>query len=259
MRIAEGPPSTDVTGPFRLPHSSSGSRFETSGSPGSSRADDENSSVVFMAIVFTTAGILSRIQRLDFGYDRAVSLHVATSFLRDRPETVSRSREGPTPTVCLASGIRSWPWAFILLTTAWFTLCRRLRSLWAEKRNSASCEPCGLTRCREWLGSLGWAGPARPPSRLASSKNYARRSQACRPVGLFVWSFYQEPDVGFFLQELFQYFGRPGASASPAKGAGLLHLLREALIDRRTAFAGTRRSGASAAPGEPCGGIVRAN
>jgi hypothetical protein len=50
-----------------------------------------------------------------------------------------------------------------------------------------------------------------------------------RPDGLFVWSFYQEPDAGLFLQEAFHYFARGEAPATPAKGAGLLHLLRDAL------------------------------
>lgn len=45
----------------------------------------------------------------------------------------------------------------------------------------------------------------------------------------FIWSFYHQPDSGLFLQEAFGYFC-PGTSvALPGKGAGLLHLLREAL------------------------------
>jgi hypothetical protein len=47
--------------------------------------------------------------------------------------------------------------------------------------------------------------------------------------GLFVWSFYQEPDAGLFLRELFDYFGATAKQADPAKGTGLLHLLSEAL------------------------------
>jgi hypothetical protein len=51
---------------------------------------------------------------------------------------------------------------------------------------------------------------------------------ARRPGGLFVWSFYQEPDAGLFLREVYDYFtGGPGAG--PARGAGLLHLLGDAL------------------------------
>jgi hypothetical protein len=50
-----------------------------------------------------------------------------------------------------------------------------------------------------------------------------------RPEGLLVWSFYQEPDAGLFLQEAHHYFARPDSSAPPARGAGLLHLLRDAL------------------------------
>src|SRR6266542_4046450 len=48
------------------------------------------------------------------------------------------------------------------------------------------------------------------------------------PDGLFVWSFYVEPDAGLFLHELYRYLtGATGAV--PARGAGLLHLLRERL------------------------------
>jgi hypothetical protein len=54
------------------------------------------------------------------------------------------------------------------------------------------------------------------------------RPEHAPSASLFVWSFYQEPDAGLFLQELYRYLA-PGASATPAKGAGLLHLLREHL------------------------------
>jgi hypothetical protein len=50
-----------------------------------------------------------------------------------------------------------------------------------------------------------------------------------RPGGLFVWSFYQEPDAGQFLEQAYHYFAAPGTAVPAAKGAGLLHLLREAL------------------------------
>jgi hypothetical protein len=73
MRIAEGPPSTDVTGPHRLHHFSSGPRSESSGSPGSSRPDDENSSLVLMAIIFSTAGILGRIHASILGMIKHVA------------------------------------------------------------------------------------------------------------------------------------------------------------------------------------------
>jgi hypothetical protein len=49
-----------------------------------------------------------------------------------------------------------------------------------------------------------------------------------RAEGLFVWSFYQEPDPGTFLREAYRYFAGD-ATAGPARGAGLLHLLRERL------------------------------
>jgi hypothetical protein len=49
-----------------------------------------------------------------------------------------------------------------------------------------------------------------------------------RPAGLFVWSFYQEPDPGLFLRQAYAYFAG-GEAAAAARGAGLLHLLRERL------------------------------
>jgi hypothetical protein len=49
-----------------------------------------------------------------------------------------------------------------------------------------------------------------------------------RPAGAFVWSFYQEPDGGMFLQEAYRYFARQQTPTAPAKGAALLQLLEEA-------------------------------
>ena len=106
------------------------------------------------------------------------------------------------------------------------------------------------------LVGLGGAGKTAIAARFL--EELCRSEQARRPAGLFVWSFYQEPDVGFFLQELYRYFGHPDSSSTPAKGAGLLHLLREA-FDRRTPFAGSRRPGTSAETGGPRRGFVRAD
>jgi tetratricopeptide (TPR) repeat protein len=77
------------------------------------------------------------------------------------------------------------------------------------------------------LVGLGGAGKTAIAARFL--EELCLSDQPVRPVGLFVWSFYQEPDAGFFLQELYRYFGHPDASLTPAKGVGLLHLLREAL------------------------------
>jgi len=49
------------------------------------------------------------------------------------------------------------------------------------------------------------------------------------PDGVFVWSFYQEPDAGLFLEEAYRYFAGGRSVPAAAKGAGLLHLLRAAL------------------------------
>ena len=77
------------------------------------------------------------------------------------------------------------------------------------------------------LVGLGGAGKTALAARFLSA---LLRPDAARPLGgLFVWSFYQEPDAGLFLRELFDYFTPATAGAGPAKGAGLLHLLGEAL------------------------------
>jgi tetratricopeptide (TPR) repeat protein len=75
------------------------------------------------------------------------------------------------------------------------------------------------------LVGLGGAGKTAVAARFLQELTAA----AARPRGLFLWSFYQEPDAGLFLQRAYHYFGGPAAVAQPARGAGLLHLLREAL------------------------------
>ena len=71
---------------------------------------------------------------------------------------------------------------------------------------------------------------ARPPSRRDSSKSCVGGKLSPRPAGLFVWSFYQEPDAGYFLQELHRYF-TPDSSAEPRRRRepALIHLLSSAL------------------------------
>ena len=77
------------------------------------------------------------------------------------------------------------------------------------------------------LVGLGGAGKTAVAAHFLDE--LCRPEQPLRPAGLFVWSFYQEPDVGYFLQGLYQYFGGVDSSPTTAKGAGLLHLLRDAL------------------------------
>ncbi len=77
------------------------------------------------------------------------------------------------------------------------------------------------------LVGLGGAGKTAIAARFIEELTQAENP--LRPEGLFVWSFYQEPDVGYFLEEAYQYFAGPAAAATQAKGAGLLHLLRGAL------------------------------
>src|SRR5262245_31739818 len=77
------------------------------------------------------------------------------------------------------------------------------------------------------LVGLGGAGKTAIAARMVAE--LCRPGNPYRPAGLFVWSFYQEPDAGFFLSEAYRYFAGPGAGPAPARGAGLLHLLRQAL------------------------------
>jgi hypothetical protein len=77
------------------------------------------------------------------------------------------------------------------------------------------------------LVGLGGAGKTAIAARFL--EELSRGDLTPRPAGLFVWSFYQEPDVGFFLEELHRYFTPAGSPSAPAKGAGLIHLLSSAL------------------------------
>jgi hypothetical protein len=80
------------------------------------------------------------------------------------------------------------------------------------------------------LVGLGGAGKTALAARFLAELLGPVPTGLARPSGLFVWSFYQQPDAGLFLREAHRYFaGDSVASASPARGAGLLHLLREAL------------------------------
>ena len=77
------------------------------------------------------------------------------------------------------------------------------------------------------LVGLGGAGKTAIAARFL--EELVKGEQLSRPEGLFVWSFYHEPDAGYFLQELHRYFAPIDQAPTPAKGAALLHLLRDAL------------------------------
>jgi hypothetical protein len=85
------------------------------------------------------------------------------------------------------------------------------------------------TRFRGVLALVGLGGAGKTAVAARFLDDLLAPDAAPRPHGLFVWSFYQEPDAGAFLREAHDYFAA-GAPA-PARGAGLLHLLRERLAD----------------------------
>jgi hypothetical protein len=77
------------------------------------------------------------------------------------------------------------------------------------------------------LVGLGGAGKTALAARFL--EELARSENALPPDRLFVWSFYQETDADRFLTEAYRHFAKIGDAPAPAKGTGLLHLLREAL------------------------------
>jgi hypothetical protein len=76
------------------------------------------------------------------------------------------------------------------------------------------------------LVGLGGAGKTAVAARFLDDLLAGRVGP--RPGGLFVWSFYEQPDAGLFLDEAYRYFTGGGGAPAAAKGAGLLHLLRDA-------------------------------
>ena len=77
------------------------------------------------------------------------------------------------------------------------------------------------------LVGLGGAGKTAIAARFLDELSAGELSP--HPTGLFVWSSYQEPDTGYFLQELHRYFTPEARPEAPAKGTALIHLLSSAL------------------------------
>ena len=73
------------------------------------------------------------------------------------------------------------------------------------------------------LVGLGGAGKTAIAARFLDE--LSRGGTDAAPAGLFVWSFYQEPDAGFFLARAASLFHARGPPSAPGKGAGLIHLL----------------------------------
>jgi hypothetical protein len=76
------------------------------------------------------------------------------------------------------------------------------------------------------LVGLGGAGKTAVAARFLDA--VLSSAQEPRPESLLVWSFYQVPDAGRFLEAACAYFS-PGSAVSPAKGVAVLPLLRDAL------------------------------
>src|SRR5262245_52081401 len=77
------------------------------------------------------------------------------------------------------------------------------------------------------LVGLGGAGKTAVAERFL--EELTRVDTSRRSERLFLWSFYEEPDAGLFLQQAFSYFAERHSAQPPAKGAGLLHQFREVL------------------------------
>jgi len=85
--------------------------------------------------------------------------------------------------------------------------------------------------CRGVLALVGLGGAGKTALAARFLNDLLAGATSPRPDGVFVWSFYQEPDAGLFLEELYRYFTGGGSAQAAAKGAGLLHLLQDALAE----------------------------
>src|SRR5262249_47340397 len=71
-------------------------------------------------------------------------------------------------------------------------------------------------------GLIGLGGAGKTAVAACFLDQLQQQALEPRPHGLFVWSFYQEPDPGLFLESAYRYF-LPDSTAIPAKGVSLLH------------------------------------
>ncbi len=97
------------------------------------------------------------------------------------------------------------------------------------------------------LVGLGGAGKTAVAARLVAE--LCRPENPYRPGGLFVWSFYQEPDAGFFLSEAYRYFAGVAADPAPGPGGRAAAPAARGPGGRRPAPAGARRPRAGPAAG----------
>jgi hypothetical protein len=88
---------------------------------------------------------------------------------------------------------------------------------------------CRRDGFRGVLALVGLGGAGKTAVAAHFVEELLQSTDFLRPDGLFVWSFYQQPDAGLFLQEAYRYFARGAAPATSAKGSGILHLLHDAL------------------------------
>ena len=93
---------------------------------------------------------------------------------------------------------------------------------------------------------VGLGGPARRRSRRGSSTSCAEEHLTPRPEGLFVWSFYQEPDAGYFLKERIATSAR-GSPRRRRRAPGCCTFCADALRSAaRTCWCSTAWSASSA-------------
>ena len=91
------------------------------------------------------------------------------------------------------------------------------------------------------LVGLGGAGKTAIAARLL--EEMLRTGQAMRPDGLFVWSFYQEPDVDYFLRKPTATSHATKVRRFLRKAQGCFAPLERCLDERRTSRSGSGRTG----------------
>ena len=183
------------------------------------------------------------------------------------PRELSRRHDGPA---CMLPASRrspvnrwrrrfeAWPWPGKRASPGSCIRCREHLSSWAEKPSSTRLKNCGNPAQRGVIALVGLGGSGKTAIAARFLEEFGHGTLNPLPARLFVWSFYQEPDAGFFLQELHRYFAPSESPSTPAKGAALSPSLERARAGRAQPL-GARRIGARPARGRGHSRILRAN